>query len=512
MRMQSPGIRRYVLHSLGATLLVTATPLTAVWWLETIGRIRMGIPSFLLGMALSAGVAALGSWLWMRHPGSRDVVFADLMLWGLIRRLRTERFLDNMRVLLDRSQNFCLGSTVDAERQIEILLKLSAALEVADPYTHGHAGRVARHAEMIAKALRLPAEEVELIRLAGAVHDVGKVYVPREALTKPGKLTAGEYDAMKEHASKGSDLVSEVGNPALTAIVRHHHERLDGRGYPDGLAGDAIPLGARVIAVADTFDAVTSTRSYRAAAKHKDAIEILRKESGTQLDAAAVEAFLAYYSGRTSMAWWVNLTTAPQRLLGHLLSLLREAGANTAVAAGTAALLTATVVASGDLDWRRGLLNAQPKMQGQGDLLAQHVNISSDTGPGRGSTIARDGSGDGTGGRHSGAGTHRSEGEGNAAGPDGDASGRGVDGPDDRGESPTDEGSGAPGASPGGSGGSTVKDVGDTASDAVADVVGGAEGTVGELADAVDGSVAELEDKVAGAGGLVDGAVSLLSR
>ena len=492
---------RYILHSLIATLFVTATPLATVWWLERNDRIEMGIASFLLGIALSLGVAALGSSLWMRHPGSRDIVFADLMLWGLIRRLRTEKYLKDIRELLNRSPSFRFGSTVDPDRQIETLQKLSLALEVADPYTHGHTARVARHAEMIAKAMRLPAEEVELIRLAGAVHDVGKVFVPQEVLTKPGKLTGDEYAAMKEHAPKGGDLVSEVGNLELTMIVRHHHERLDGKGYPDGLAGEAIPLGSRVLAVADTFDAITSTRSYRPAARHKEAIEILKREAGTQLDTAAVDAFLAYYAGRTSLAWWASLTTAPQRLLGQLLSLLREAGvagiANTAFAAGAAAVVTLTALTPGAV---ASASSRSPRAERRRDPVAQH-HISPSKGPlsfksTRGNSGANRTGDDGSVVRSD----HREQ-DARASHVAEPNPGEPSDSSGDQDENGSHEGpSGSDDASDGGSVGSTVDDVADTTSDAVEDVVGVAEDTADELEETVDE-----------AGGLVDNTVSLLS-
>ena len=125
-------------------------------------------------------------------------------------------------------------------------------------------------------------------------------------------------------------MVAELGDARLTAIVRHHHERIDGNGYPDGLAGPDIPLGARVIAVADTFDAITSTRAYRKPRTHKKALEILQREAGAQLDAAAVAAFVSYYSARRSVGVASMLAAAPQRLLSGL------GGVQSGIAAGVA--------------------------------------------------------------------------------------------------------------------------------------------------------------------------------
>ena len=176
----------------------------------------------------------------------------------------------------------------------------------------------------------LSREQVEEIRAAALVHDIGKINIPRAILTKPGRLTDTEFALVKRHPGDGAAMVAELGDARLTAIVRHHHERIDGNGYPDGLAGPDIPLGARVIAVADTFDAITSTRAYRKPRTHRKALEILQREAGAQLDAAAVAAFLSYYSARRSVGVASMLATAPQRLLSGL------GGVQSGIAAGVA--------------------------------------------------------------------------------------------------------------------------------------------------------------------------------
>jgi HD-GYP domain-containing protein (c-di-GMP phosphodiesterase class II) len=126
----------------------------------------------------------------------------------------------------------------------------------------------------------LPREQVAKIRAAGAIHDVGKIKTPIEVLHKEGRLTPEEYAVVKDHPSDGAEMVAALDDPELTAMVRHHHERLDGAGYPDGLRGDAIPLGARILAVADTFDAVCSARPYRHARSHRDALAVLAAARG----------------------------------------------------------------------------------------------------------------------------------------------------------------------------------------------------------------------------------------
>jgi hypothetical protein len=160
--------------------------------------------------------------------------------------------------------------------------------------------------------------------------------VPRAILTKPDRLTDAEFALVKRHAADGAVMVADLDDPKLTAIVRHHHERIDGTGYPDALAGPDIPLGARVIAVADTFDAITSTRAYRKPRTHKQALEVLEREAGTQLDAAAVAAFVSYYSAGRSVGFASALATAPQRLLSGIGGVSSGIGASVAPLAQTA--------------------------------------------------------------------------------------------------------------------------------------------------------------------------------
>ena len=171
---------------------------------------------------------------------------------------------------------------------------LSQAVETKDFYTRGHSDRVSRGSVMIAREIGMRGERVEAIRYAGMLHDVGKLGVPTKVLQKTGKLTEEEYEAIQLHPMRGLDIVREIGflDEALAGIM-HHHERIDGRGYPMGLAGDEIPEFARVLAVADAFDSMTSTRSYRGARPVIEAIEELRKWSGTQFDPAFVDAFVA---------------------------------------------------------------------------------------------------------------------------------------------------------------------------------------------------------------------------
>ncbi len=187
---------------------------------------------------------------------------------------------------------------------------LCQAVETKDFYTRGHSERVARGSAMIAHEVGMRASRVEAIRYAGMLHDVGKLGVPTTVLQKSGPLTEEELAAIQLHPMRGLEIVREIGflDEALAGIM-HHHERMDGLGYPMGLAGDEIPEFARVIAVADAFDAMTSNRSYRGARSIEDAVADLRKWSGTQFDPALVDAFVAAL-GR---AGWQQPRTATLR-------------------------------------------------------------------------------------------------------------------------------------------------------------------------------------------------------
>lgn len=170
---------------------------------------------------------------------------------------------------------------------------LAAAIEARDPYTVGHSARVTQYAVAIAESMGLYKEEVEELRLAGLLHDLGKIGVPDSILNKPGRLTDEEYLAIKMHPALSMRIIEplpHLGN--IIPIIYHHHERYDGKGYLDGKARDGIPLGARVIAVADSYEAMTSDRPYRKALSREEAISELVNNAGTQFDPVVVEHFL----------------------------------------------------------------------------------------------------------------------------------------------------------------------------------------------------------------------------
>jgi putative nucleotidyltransferase with HDIG domain len=173
------------------------------------------------------------------------------------------------------------------------LLGLANALEAKDPYTRGHSERVGAWSGRLATVLGLPPDEVETITQAGLLHDIGKIGVPEVVLRKRGGLAPDEWALMRQHPVIGAQIVAPFEffeGGAL--VIRHHHERWDGTGYPDGLIATAIPLGARVVAVADVFDALTSDRPYRAALSRDAALAYLAAEAGHTLDDAVVAALL----------------------------------------------------------------------------------------------------------------------------------------------------------------------------------------------------------------------------
>jgi HD-GYP domain-containing protein (c-di-GMP phosphodiesterase class II) len=175
----------------------------------------------------------------------------------------------------------------------ETALALTEAIESRDPYTGGHCRRLADHAGHVATQLVLPPQEIEVVRLGAALHDMGKIVVPDSILKKPGRLTPEEYAIVKQHCYSGGQICKRVGF-LMNAypIVYHHHERWDGKGYPDGLKGEAIPLGARIVAVMDAFDAMTTDRPYREAMLLEEAVSILKDGGGSQWDPRIVQVMI----------------------------------------------------------------------------------------------------------------------------------------------------------------------------------------------------------------------------
>ncbi|MBN1826690.1 MAG: HD-GYP domain-containing protein [Candidatus Eisenbacteria bacterium] len=174
-----------------------------------------------------------------------------------------------------------------------VVRSLVNTIEAKDEYTRGHSERVFRISLLIGNRLGFPAPRIQDLSWAALLHDVGKIAINDKVLLKPGRLTDEEYEIVKTHPGAGVRMLEPIAQLSnILPGIRHHHERYDGRGYPDGLAGEKIPLDGRIIAVADTYDAITTARPYRPAGSHEKAVDIIRSVAGTQLDPEMVRVFL----------------------------------------------------------------------------------------------------------------------------------------------------------------------------------------------------------------------------
>ncbi len=182
------------------------------------------------------------------------------------------------------------------ESYLELIMSLAEAVEIKDRYTRGHSDLVSRYAVAIAERLDLTDNEVEVIKRGGMLHDVGKIGIDEAILNKDGRLTDEEFDEIKRHPIYGADILAPVGFlRGEREIVLQHHEKMDGSGYPHGIPGDEISIGARIIAVCDVYEGVTSNRPYRKPMEPERVVKILEEEAGEKLDAEIVAAFLEMY-------------------------------------------------------------------------------------------------------------------------------------------------------------------------------------------------------------------------
>jgi putative nucleotidyltransferase with HDIG domain len=260
-----------------------------------VGMLALAV-SFSLARSLSMPIGHLSSAL--AHMAGTHHVEGRLALTGSSRELDT----------LTQTFNDLMSSIGEAEAQTEAaytgaIRALAAALDARDPYTAGHSERVSVVSVAIGRQLGLAAEAVEIVRLGALLHDIGKIGIPDDVLRKPGALTAAEYDIIKQHPVLGARILRSV--PFLARhleIVELHHERPDGRGYPYGLRGDDIPLVARIVHVADAYDAMTSARAYRRARPAGDALRELWRCAGTEFHAEIVGALATALPSLTSDA------------------------------------------------------------------------------------------------------------------------------------------------------------------------------------------------------------------
>jgi HD-GYP domain-containing protein (c-di-GMP phosphodiesterase class II) len=276
-------------------------PVAREWLVERSDEVVRSLPSTQGCVVLDrpADLCAGGAEpLFLAHPIVRDrQVTGAIMVGGKVSDDPTFSSYDTqtLEAAAGYLSTFLSSAGLYADQQslfLGTMRALSASIDAKDRYTQGHSERVAALSKAIALAMDLGPEAAERLHLAGLLHDVGKIGVPEAVLTKQGKLTDAEFDAIKLHPTIGHKILR--GIPLLSDVlpaVLHHHERWDGRGYPDKIANESIPVYARIVAVADTFDAMSSNRSYRAALPRPQVLHELRRCAGSQLDPAAVSAF-----------------------------------------------------------------------------------------------------------------------------------------------------------------------------------------------------------------------------
>ncbi len=210
-----------------------------------------------------------------------------------------EELLTAIRVKLKRTKDIAFTQLQRAYK--DSLTVLANAIEARDAYTRGHVERVSSYSVMIAREMEMDDDEVDAVELGAILHDIGKIAVHESILTKPGELTPEEMSEMRKHPEIGVFMIKDI--PYLvpaTPIIKYHHERYDGKGYPEGLAGEDIPLHARIMAIADLFDALTTDRPYHEALSPQKAVAYIQNESGKHFDPKIVEVFVRAWEKHTN--------------------------------------------------------------------------------------------------------------------------------------------------------------------------------------------------------------------
>jgi putative nucleotidyltransferase with HDIG domain len=207
--------------------------------------------------------------------------------------MKSTQLRERNRELVSMNESLQRTSERLEASHVSVIAALLGSLAAKDHTTQGHSAATMQHALSVAKSLGLGPDEIAAVNLGALFHDIGKIGIPEHILRKPSALTAEEWAEMKTHPVIGANLIGEVPNlEQIRPIVLAHHEHYDGSGYPNGLKADQIPLAAQIIAVADTYEAMTSTRPYRSALDHDEAVAELRRVAGTQLNPIVVEAFI----------------------------------------------------------------------------------------------------------------------------------------------------------------------------------------------------------------------------
>ena len=232
------------------------------------------------------------------------VFFLLWALLGLLVRGASKMLRRQTDQLRKRSKDLMAAYARLEESSLEAIESLNATVEAKDPYTAGHSRRVQKVAVAIGEELDLPKGRLDPLRLGALFHDIGKIAVPDAVLTKPARLTDDEFERIKRHSEDGSLIVAKFGPLRATVpIIRHHHERWDGSGYPDRLAGDEIPVEAAIVALADAWDAMTTERPYHRALTLEEAFREVRRGRGSQFSPEVVDAFFRAQKRRPGEFW-----------------------------------------------------------------------------------------------------------------------------------------------------------------------------------------------------------------
>ena len=300
--------------------------------LTLFGTLDFGLNTGLVAAAVSfeRRLPILSIWrehllgVWMTYFGGTFGAML-LMLLAPASKLETLILISPLPVILYVTFRHALGRVQDQISHLSQVNRvyvgaieaLAHAVNAKDEVTHDHTRRVQNETVRLARALGVEDEgEIQAITAAALLHDVGKLAIPEHILNKPGRLTPAEFEIMKRHAPIGADILSVIGLPyAVAPIVRHHHEGWDGTGYPDGLIGDRIPLGSRILAVVDCFDALTSDRPYRPRMEDRDALQIVNDRRGTMYDPRVVDVFFALHGDAQRTAQSAALVAAVPELI-----------------------------------------------------------------------------------------------------------------------------------------------------------------------------------------------------
>lgn len=341
-----------------ATLFSIVAPAAGAMW--AVGLLGGWLPSDFpargpitvgISILVALGVAALAEDVWrvLHLPGGTPVHFLPIRWvrdWAAARQVR--------RLVHELTE----GAPKPGDEALAQLQQLARALARRDVYTRAHSGRVSRTAMQMAERLGLTPEECETVRLAGLFHDIGKLEIPPEILNKPSALDLSEVRVLRNHPILGADLIRPWVAGAVLDAVRHHHERVDGRGYPDGVGHGSLSMVSRLITVVDTYDALTSDRPYRPGRGRGEAFEELRRASGTQLDPRLVELLVDVEGSKPSFA----AAAAFLLPLGTAARKLRHAINTSAVpvSSGVAALAVAGAVSMGVVSTPPPILTEPP--------------------------------------------------------------------------------------------------------------------------------------------------------